>query len=165
VARLKADGLSVPRVVIGGSASFPIHAKRPDLVCSPGTTVFWDYNYQHRFPELEFEVAALVLARVISHPVANRLCVDLGYKAISADQPQPRVHFLNLGPFDVVSHSEEHLTIESPAAEPFAIGDVLYGVPSHICPTVALYQEAVTVRGGRAGQCWPVTARDRRLEF
>ena len=35
-------------------------------------------------------------------------------------------------------HSEEHLVLETPRAAEFKIGDVLYGVPWHICPTVAL---------------------------
>src|SRR5262249_60997499 len=35
-------GLPVPRLVVGGSPTFPIHARRQDVECSPGTCVFWD---------------------------------------------------------------------------------------------------------------------------
>jgi D-serine deaminase-like pyridoxal phosphate-dependent protein len=43
------------------------------------------------------------------------------------------------------------------------VGDVLYGMPWHVCPTVALYSEAVIVRDGRAVDRWPIRARARRL--
>jgi D-serine deaminase-like pyridoxal phosphate-dependent protein len=127
--------------------------------------VFWDVNYRGKFPEADFQFAALVLARVVSKPGAGRLCVDLGYKAVSPDNPHPRVEFLNLAGSKVVNHSEEHLALETDQADRFAVGDPLYGVPYHVCPTVALYQEAVTVEAGRAGPRWPIVARDRRLKF
>ncbi len=163
--QLLAEGCAVPRVVAGGSGSFPIHAQRSDLECSPGTCVFWDLNYRAKFPELDFMFAALVLARVVSKPGPNRLCVDLGYKAVSPDNPHPRVEFVNLPGAKVLNHSEEHLALETDQASRFAIGDPLYGVPYHVCPTVALYQEAVVVEAGLAGERWPVVARARRLTF
>ena len=45
----------------------------------------------------------------------------------------------------------------------FAVGDCLYGVPWHICPTVALHAEAVVVKNGRAEARWKVVARERVL--
>jgi D-serine deaminase-like pyridoxal phosphate-dependent protein len=163
--QLLAQGCSVPRVVAGGSGSFPIHAKRADLECSPGTGVFWDINYRTKFPESDFLFAALVVARVVSKPGPNRLCVDLGYKSVSPDNPYPRVEFLNLSAAKVLNHSEEHLTLETDEADRFAVGDPLYGVPYHVCPTVALYQEAVVVSAGVAGERWPIVARARRLTY
>jgi D-serine deaminase-like pyridoxal phosphate-dependent protein len=162
---LLAQGCSVPRVVAGGSGSFLAHAQRSDVECSPGTCVFWDINYRAKFPELDFLFAALVLARVVSKPGPNRLCVDLGYKAVSPDNPHPRVEFLNLSDAKVLNHSEEHLALETDQADRFAVGDPLYGVPYHVCPTVAMYQEAVVVDAGLAGERWPIVARARRLTF
>lgn len=52
---------------------------------------------------------------------------------------------------------------ELPAAGAFAPGDVLYGIPWHICPTVALHARAVVVRAGRAEGRWSVIAREREL--
>jgi D-serine deaminase-like pyridoxal phosphate-dependent protein len=43
------------------------------------------------------------------------------------------------------------------------VGDCLYGVPRHICPTVALYSETTVILDGRATDLWRVTARERRL--
>ena len=60
-------------------------------------------------------------------------------------------------------HSEEHLTIETAAADDYKVGDSLYAVPAHICPTVALHEEVVVVREGRAVERWKVEARRRRL--
>jgi D-serine deaminase-like pyridoxal phosphate-dependent protein len=163
--QLTDQGCAVPRVVAGGSGSFPVHARRSDLECSPGTGVFWDLNYRSKFPESDFLYAALLLARVISKPGPNRLCVDLGYKAVSPDNPYPRVEFLNLSAASVLNHSEEHLALETDDADRFAVGDALYGVPYHVCPTVALYQEAVVVKDGVAGERWPIAARARRLTY
>lgn len=160
---LRAAGLSVPRVVAGGTPTFPIHAKVSEYECSPGTCVFWDFGYAEKFADLDFLIAAVVLTRVVSKPGANRLCLDLGHKAIAAENPPPRVQFLNLLETTAVSHSEEHLVIESPQAGRFAVGDCLYGVPRHICPTVALHAEATVIQAGRATGRWRITARDRRL--
>jgi len=162
-APLQAAGLPVPRITCGGTPTFPIHAARIERECSPGTCVFWDHGYATRYPDLDFLPAALLLTRVISRPTDNRLCLDLGYKAVSPDNPDPRVYLLDLPDAKAVGHSEEHLAIESPRAKEFAVGDVLYGVPYHICPTVALHSEAVIVRNHRTAGTWPVTARERKL--
>jgi len=103
------------------------------------------------------------LTRVVSKPGAHRLCLDLGHKAVAAEKPPPRVQFLNLPEVTAVSHSEEHLVIESQQAGQFAVGDCLFGVPCHICPTVALHAEATVIRAGRAAERWRIVARDRRL--
>jgi D-serine deaminase-like pyridoxal phosphate-dependent protein len=156
-------GLPVPRVVAGGTPTFPIHAKNEAFECSPGTCVLWDFGYSERFSDLDFLHAGLVLTRVVSKPGTNRLCLDLGHKAIAAENPPPRVRFLNLPEATPISQSEEHLVIETARADAFAVGDCLYGVPRHICPTVALYSEAVVVRDGLADGVWRITARERRL--
>lgn len=160
-AELIAAGLPVPRVVAGGTPTFPIHARRAGVECSPGTCVLWDAGYSMRCRDLDFLHAALVVTRVISRPGRNRYCLDLGHKAIAAENPHPRVFFLNLPECNAVLHSEEHLVIET--AEDMPVGTVLYGVPRHVCPTVALHGEAVVIRDGRAGERWQVSARARKL--
>ena len=161
---LKRAGFPVEERIIGGSPSFALHAKHTGVELSPGTTVLWDHGYGSNFPDLEFLPAALVLTRVVSKPADNRLCLDLGSKAIGSEAPPPRVHFLGLGEVSFVAHSEEHLLIETPRAVELGVGSVLYGVPWHICSTVALYDKAVIVRGARAEEAWPIVARGRGLE-
>lgn len=160
---LEAEGLSVPRVVAGGTPTFPVHAARPDVECSPGTCIYWDASYADKFPDLDFLHAAVLLTRVISKPGGNRVCLDLGYKAVSADNPDPRAVFLDLPDAKALIHNEEHLTIETSRAETLAVGDVLYAIPFHVCPTVALHEYAHVVREGRASARWKVTARDRAI--
>jgi D-serine deaminase-like pyridoxal phosphate-dependent protein len=160
---LLSAGLPVPRVVAGGTPTFPIHAKMLDVECSPGTLVFWDASYERDCPDMKFLSAAMVLTRVISKPGGNRLCLDLGHKSIAAENPHPCVQFLNLPDVKFISHSEEHLLVETPDAAEIKLGQCIYGVPWHICPTVALHAEAVVVREGRAQERWDIVARRRRL--
>src|SRR4051812_6158429 len=73
--QLLAQGLPVPRIVAGGTPTFPMHALRGrDVECSPGTCVLWDFGYSSKFHDLPFLHAALVLTRVVSRRGNNRLC-------------------------------------------------------------------------------------------
>jgi D-serine deaminase-like pyridoxal phosphate-dependent protein len=161
--RLVSEGLAVPEIVAGGTPTFPIHARRSNVQCSPGTSVFWDLGYETLLPDLDFSPAVLVLTRVVSKPSRNILCLDLGHKAIASESPHPRVELLGLPDARAIGHSEEHLTIETERADEFPVGTPLYGIPWHICPTVALHQEAVVIRDGRAEERWQVTARARAI--
>jgi D-serine deaminase-like pyridoxal phosphate-dependent protein len=158
-------GLAVPRVVVGGTPTFPLHARRPDVECSPGTCVLWDAGYAAKLPDLDFNPAALVLTRVVSKPTFDRVCLDLGHKAVASENPHPRVQFLDLPDAKALMHSEEHLVIETSKAKELAIGDCLFGIPWHVCPTVSLHSEAVVVRDYHAEERWKVTARDRQIGF
>jgi D-serine deaminase-like pyridoxal phosphate-dependent protein len=160
---LQTAGLRVPRVVAGGSPTFPFHACRLDVECSPGTTVFWDSGYGNKLRDLDFLPAALVLTRVVSKPGSNRLCLDLGHKALASEMSHPRVQFLNLSDYNALTHSEEHLVVETGQADQFKIGDCLYGVPRHICPTVALYSSAAVIENHEIAGSWKVAARERRI--
>ncbi len=162
---LLTQGLAVPTVIAGGSPTFAIHARHSDRELSPGTTVLWDFGYADKFPDLPFEPAAVLLTRIISKPGERRLCLDLGHKAVASENPHPRVRLLEIPDATFVIHSEEHLVIETPNAVDFKIGQCLHGIPRHVCPTVALYSEAWLVRNGEAVECWPVTARARRISI
>lgn len=162
---LKREGLPVPRLVCGGTPTFPIHARRVGVECSPGTCVLWDASYAAGLPDLEFQQAAVLLTRVISRPGVQRLCLDLGHKAVASEMPHPRVIFPALPDARGVAHSEEHLVIETARAAEFPVGTALYGVPWHICPTVALHDRVRIVREGRVTDEWPVVARARRLSI
>ena len=151
------------KIVAGGSPTFPLHAKRTDVECSPGTFVFWDWGYRHSFPDEPFKYAALVIARVISVVDENTITIDLGHKSIAAENPLPRVHFLNVPEAVPVAQSEEHLVMKVSDSALFNIGDVMYGVPLHICPTVALYEKAMVAENHRITAEWKVVARDRMI--
>lgn len=157
-------GFEKLKIVAGGSPVFNVHALRENVDCSPGTCLFWDFGYQNMLPEQQFNYAALVISRIISKPSDNLLCVDLGHKSIAAENPFPRVHFLNLPDAKQVGQSEEHLVLDVGDNSKFKVGEVLYGVPKHICPTCALYEKAIIVdEDGLAKKEWRVIARDRRI--
>jgi len=115
--RLLEAGLAVPRLVVGGTPTFPIHARRPDVECSPGTCVLWDAGYAKQLPDLDFVPAAALLTRVVSKPQPQRLCLDLGHKAVASEMAHPRVVFLNLPEAKAVAHNEEHLAVDTPQAD------------------------------------------------
>ena len=157
--------LPVPRVVAGGTPTFPVHARRPDVECSPGTCVLSDASYATQFPDLGFVHAAVLLTRVISRPGTNRLCLDLGHKSVASEMPHPRAIFPAIPDARAVVHSEEHLVVETAHAADFAVGTAVYALPWHICPTVALHDRVQVVRNGRRVDEWQVTARARKLSF
>jgi D-serine deaminase-like pyridoxal phosphate-dependent protein len=167
---LEAKGLPVLRVVAGGTPTFPVFAGLrdvPGLECSPGTFALHDAGYGGRFPDLTgLTPAAVLLTRVVSRPTPTRVTFDLGTKAVASDPPAgQRVTLLGVPDAKAVAHNEEHLVVETPAADRFAPGDVAYAVPTHICPTVALHRSAVVVEGGRVTGRWEVVGRDRQLRF
>ncbi|HET6252490.1 MAG TPA: D-TA family PLP-dependent enzyme [Puia sp.] len=152
-------------IIAGGSPTFPVHAGRAaEIQCSPGTFVYWDKGYGDQFPEQPFTPDALVVTRVISLRGDGRLCLDLGHKSIAAENELGRrVFFLNGPELRAVGQSEEHLVVEAGAGHSYRIGDVFYGVPYHVCPTVALYERAITIEEGRATGEWKNVARDRKI--
>ena len=164
---LTAKGLPVPRIVLGGTPTFPVYAELPwpEAECSPGTCVLNDSNYAAWFPDLgEFRHAALLLTRVISRPTPRRVTFDLGHKAVASDPPAgKRCVLLDIPDAEAVLHNEEHLVIETSAAERFQPGDVVYALPAHVCPTSALHRFAYVVEAGTVVDRWEIAARDRML--
>ncbi len=160
-------GLPVPRLVLGGTPTFPVFAKMdlPGQECAPGTCVLHDHGYGSRFADLAgFTPAALLLTRVISRPTARRLTFDLGYKAVASDPPAgKRLLLLDVPDAEQVLQNEEHLVVETPAADRYAPGDTAYAVPTHICPTCAMHRQAYVIEGGRVVDSWEIVARDRAL--
>ena len=166
-AELEAKGLPVPRLVCGGTPTFPVYAKLdlPGLECSPGTFVLHDAGYGGKFKDMSgFTPAAALLTRVVSRPTPERLTLDLGTKAVASDPPAgSRCVLLNVPDYRPLTHNEEHLVVETPAAGQFRPGDVVYAIPMHICPTCALHRAALVVENGEVTGEWAIAARDRFL--
>jgi len=166
-ADLEKKGLPVPRVVVGGTPTFSIYAQMdlPGLECSPGTCFLHDHGYGIRFADLSgFTPAALLLTRVISRPSPTRITLDLGYKAVASDPPAgKRCVLLNVFDYEPVLQNEEHLVVEVPSSDHFRAGDVVYAMPTHICPTCAMHKQAHVVEDGRVTESWDIVARDRVL--
>ncbi|MBD1208105.1 MAG: D-TA family PLP-dependent enzyme [Ignavibacteria bacterium] len=156
-----------PMIIAGGTPAFSVHSAHLERFCSPGTCVLWDWGYEAILPEQQYEYAALVLTRIISKPHRGLIAVDMGHKAVAAENPiDKRIRFLNLENYELVSQSEEHSVIrlsDEGAWELAQVGDVLYGVPYHVCPTVNLYDEAYWVENSVVTGVKDVLARKRRI--
>ncbi len=160
------SGWEAPRLVCGGTVTFPVYAEMedPTIELSPGTCIFHDAGYGTSFPDLPFTPAAVILTRVISLPGDSRVTLDLGYKAVASDQPmERRAVFPELADAELVLQNEEHLVVQTAQAGNLRPGDELVAIPWHICPTTALNKEVVVVSQGRIKERWEVAARDRCL--
>jgi D-serine deaminase-like pyridoxal phosphate-dependent protein len=160
---LQAKNLAVPKVVAGGTPTSPLLVHGDDVEVGAGTTVLWDFGQTETTPDQDFLNAAVILGRVISKPLDNRLCLDVGHKAVASEMVPPRARWFGLEDAVPVIHSEEHLVLQTDRASQYAVGQVVYGIPRHVCPTIALHSEVQCVRDGRATESWPVVARARRL--
>ncbi len=153
-----------PAIVIGGSPTFSVHSKRKNVECSPGTFIYWDKGYSDLCHEQPFLPAALVITRIVSLPTDTRICTDLGHKSVAAENDiTQRVFFINAPGLKALSQSEEHLVLDAGSNHHYKIGDVLYGMPIHICPTVALYGSAYTIEKHLVTGEWKTTARERKI--
>ncbi len=161
---LQSAGFSSPELICGGTPTFPVHSQYADRILSPGTYVFWDAGYANSFQDLKFEYAAWLLTRVVSKPGSNKLCLDLGYKALASEMNESRVVLAGLDDAKMVGHSEEHLVLESNFVDNYKVGDVIYALPWHICPTVALYDRCYVVENKQLMSTWPIVARQRTFE-
>ncbi|WP_270089040.1 alanine racemase [Sphingobacterium sp. SYP-B4668] len=149
-------------MVFGGSNTFPIYARYPFVECSPGTFILWDYGYHMTLPEQHFDFGALIIARIISRPAPNIICIDLGYKAIASENELVyRLHVLDYPDWKPISQSEEHLLFEIPEQDSahIFVGQLLYIVPYHICPTVAMYPAFQVVKAGVLSGQWSIQPR------
>ncbi|POY35509.1 alanine racemase [Solitalea longa] len=155
------------KIVAGGSNTFPIYANCKDVECSPGTFVFWDVNYQTNLPEQPFETAALLVGSIISKPTPGTLCVDLGYKSVAAENPlDKRLVILNDKELVPIAHSEEHLVLENRGTRDYLIGEKVYAIPYHVCPTCALYDDMQIIDDQHEiVDSWAITARKRKINI
>jgi D-threonine aldolase len=164
---LEKKGLPAPRIVAGGTPTFPVYAAMnvPGLECSPGTCTLYDQGYGEHYADLaQFKPAALLLTRVVSRPTPTRVTFDLGTKSIASDPPAgKRVRLLDVPEHQFVIHNEEHLVIETAHAERFRPGHEMLAIPGHVCPTVAWHRFAYVIEGGKLTETWQITARDRML--
>ena len=158
------SNLQEVKIIAGGTPTFTVHALNKEEFCSPGTCLLWDYGYDQLLQEQPFEFAAVLITRVISKPAPGIITTDLGHKSVAAENPiSKRIFFLNIENYEVKSQSEEHLVISVKDWANIHVGDLLYGVPYHICPTVALYDEANIIENGALVDTWKIDARKKKI--
>ncbi len=151
-------------IIAGGTPAFTSHASEISRLLSPGTCVLWDWGYSDKFAEQNFEFAALVMMRIISKPKRGILTTDMGHKAVASENPiDKRIRFLNHEDLKLVSQSEEHGVVETENWDNYKVGDILLGVPYHVCPTVNLYDEAQIIEGEKWIGTWKIEGRKRKI--
>jgi D-serine deaminase-like pyridoxal phosphate-dependent protein len=165
---LERSGAHVPEVITAGTPTFPCslsfdgfrNAKFIHRV-SPGTIIYCDASSLAQLPNLRgYRPAVLVLTRVVSQPSENIVTCDAGHKAVSADAGVPTCLVVGHPELTPLAPSEEHLplSIKAGAAAP-QLGDPLFLLPRHICPTVNNFDQALLIRDGVIDSAEQVSAR------
>lgn len=163
-------GIAVPEVVTAGTPAFPCSLSFPRFSSapfvhrvSPGTVVYCDSTSLAQLPpEYGYLPAAVIMTRVVSHPAAGMITCDAGHKAVSADAGVPTCVVLGYPGLEPLAPSEEHLPMRVAGGAPVpAIGELLFLVPRHVCPTVNNFNDAVIVSGEKMIAVEPVSARGR----
>ena len=173
---LRLKGFECDTMVMGGSPSFPCRAGRTDsfgkagFYLSPGTIFIGDWGYYSKQPDMAFTPGAAIFSRIVSRGskagAENTFTLDLGHKGIAADPAGDRGIIAGLKEAKPILQSEEHWVFSLPEKmEPPAIGSECYVIPTHVCPTSALYPEIQVAQGGRITESWQVSARNRRINY
>ena len=168
VNEIESSGTSVPEVITSGTPTFPCSLAFEGFRTgpfihrvSPGTVVYCDATSLAQLPsECGYRPAVLVLTRVVSRPRAGIVTCDAGHKAVSADAGVPTCVVAGHSELTPLSPSEEHLpmAVQAGAAGP-KVGDALYLLPRHVCPTVNNFDCALLVRNGEIESLEKVSAR------
>jgi len=170
IGEIERSGIRVPEVITAGTPTFPCSlsyaAFRSEGFIhriSPGTVVYGDATSLALFPkEYGYRPAVLILSRVISRPSAGIATCDAGHKSVSADAGVPTCVVVGHPELTPRAPSEEHLpmAVQEGAAGP-KVGDLLYLMPRHVCPTVNNFDCALLVRDGAIEAVEKVSARGR----
>ena len=135
-----------------------------------GTYIFFDVGQSRAMGDFS-RCAATVLASVISQPEGDRTVLDAGAKAlVSQNRPTGICSTKGFGAVKGAEHInietlyDEHAVLNSHELLTRArVGDKLEIIPSHICPTVNLYDEAYLVSQGEVLQKLPIACRGRSV--
>ena len=170
VNEIERSGTSVPEIITAGTPTLPcslayqgFRGRRFVHRASPGTVVYNDATSLAQLPaRFGYQPAALVLTRLVSRPRAGVVTCDAGHKAVSADAGVPTCVVVGHRELTPLSPSEEHLpmAVAREASGP-PVGDFLYLLPRHICPTVNNFDCGLLVRNGEIESVERVTARGR----
>ncbi len=149
---LREQGIEA-EIVSGGSTPTAKQSHKNAILTEirPGTYIYNDLNEVRLGVCSLEEVAARVVATVVSTPEPNKIVVDAGSKTLSSDRNagDPNAGFGYLPDFPnatVVRLSEEHGEIElSPldlvGRDSLQVGDRIWIIPNHICVCINLQNE------------------------
>ena len=174
VAAFEHEHIEIAEIITAGTPAFPCTLSysafsRGRFIhrASPGTIVYSDCSSLTQLPsEYGYRPAAIVVSTVVSRPAPGRFTCDAGHKTVSADSGVPTCAVIGHPEFLPSKPSEEHLPIDVTDGSPMpGIGDELFLVPRHICPSVNNFDHALVVIDGRITSVERVTARGRDIPF
>ena len=147
--RFDRAGLS-RNIVSGGSTpmAYQSHFIPQATDVRPGTSVFNDLNTLRGGFCTPEQIAASILATVVSDAVAGQVVLDAGSKTLTSDRcvpaPESGYGFLPDYPEAVITKlTEEHAQVDIRSCpKPPTVGERLTIIPNHICPCVNLQDAA-----------------------
>lgn len=170
VSEIRRKGGSVSEVITAGTPTFPCSLTYEGFSgaefihrVSPGTLVYCDATCLAQLPrEYGYAPAVLVLTRIVSQPNDGIITCDAGHKAVSADAGIPTCLVVGYPDLMPLVPSEEHLPLSSRSQTQVPqVGEQLYLLPRHVCPTVNNFDCALLVQDGQMPTTAVVSARGR----
>jgi D-serine deaminase-like pyridoxal phosphate-dependent protein len=163
--------LQIPELITAGTPTFPCSLSYEAFRgapfvhrISPGTIVYCDATSLAQLPaEFGYAPAAVVITRVVSHPAKGIATCDAGHKSVSVDAGVPNCVVIGHPELRPLGPSEEHLPMQVSSGAVPALGEVLYVIPRHVCPTVNNFDTALLVRNGEIQSVEKVSARGREM--
>ena len=168
---LRALGAEIDTVSVGATPSVMNGACCEGITeLRLGTYIFFDVGQSNAIGDFS-RCAATVLASVISKPHGERVVLDAGAKAlVSQNRPTGICATAGFGAIKGAEHVtvanlyDEHAVLNSAEFRDLVrVGDKVEVIPSHVCPTVNLYDCAYLVSGGRVLQAVPVACRGKSV--
>lgn len=164
--QLTEEGYDCGVVIMGGTPSFLCHRDAAGEYLSPGTCIIQDAGYWRCYSELDFVPGAAILTRVVSRPSEDTFTLDAGTKAVASDPVEERALLVGMEYAKTILRNEEHWVVKVPEEhikDIPPVGTIMYAIPTHICPTTALYAEVPVVQDNKLTDWWQVTARNRKI--
>lgn len=156
---LRENGFDIQTVTTGGTGTAEFCATSPGITeVQPGSFIFMDTDYRNAIGKT-FSNSLTILSTVISKPEPQRVVIDAGLKALTTDSgfAEPK----DLANMTYTPNGDEHGSLKWESGPGLSIGDRVEMIPSHIDPTVNLYDFYYAHHKGIIKEIWPVTARGK----
>ncbi len=164
----RAERLPVEIVSGGSTPSAEFAHLIPGLTeIRPGTYAYNDLNTYYQGACTLEDCAARVVATEVSTAVPGRAIIDGGSKTFSADPlgsgPKSGYGYVVEAPdAPIIKLNEEHGYLDiTRSRHNFRVGEVVTVIPNHVCATVNMHDEILTLRQGEAVGCWKIAARGK----
>jgi D-serine deaminase-like pyridoxal phosphate-dependent protein len=168
---IRAKDIPAPVVSVGSSGTFRFAIDVDGVTeVRPGTYVFNDLTQVALGAAIPDQLAAIVVATVVSGPRDREVVLDAGSKALTSDRmivnDPPATHgtvfTADGGTGQIVRLSEEHgvAAFAGPAEAP-SIGERVVIVPNHVCPVINMFECVTIVNDGGMVDRWRVAARGK----